>query len=66
MGGGAADRRVRRAVLEDRPHPDGLGIWAEGGRDIVFLLEYDTGSEHLPRLAGYSKGNSGPVWARAG
>jgi hypothetical protein len=34
------------------PHPDGLGIWAEDGRDIVFLLEYDTGSEHLPQLAG--------------
>ena len=24
------------------PHPDGLGIWAEGGRDIVFLLEIPT------------------------
>lgn len=36
---------------EYEPHPDGLGIWAEGGRDICFLLEYDTGSEHLPQLA---------------
>lgn len=36
---------------EYEPHPDGLGIWAEGGRDICFLLEFDTGSEHLPQLA---------------
>ena len=35
---------------EHRPHPDGLGIWAEGGRDIVFFLEYDTGTEHLRQL----------------
>ena len=39
-------------VLEVSPHPDGLGIWAENSTDIVFLLEYDTGSEHLPQLAG--------------
>ncbi|MDX6393264.1 MAG: hypothetical protein QOJ73_4327, partial [Streptosporangiaceae bacterium] len=38
--------------LDALPHPDGLGIWAEHGRDIVFLLEYDTGSEHLPQLTG--------------
>jgi hypothetical protein len=36
--------------LDALPHPDGLGIWAEHGREIVFLLEYDTGSEHLPQL----------------
>ena len=36
---------------EHSPHPDGLGIWAEGDRDICFLLEYDTGTEHLPQLA---------------
>jgi hypothetical protein len=42
----------RPGVLEVSPHPDGLGIWAEAGTDIVFLLEYDTGSEHLPQLAG--------------
>lgn len=36
---------------DPRPHPDGLGIWAEDGRDIAFLLEYDTGTEHLPQLA---------------
>ena len=34
------------------PHPDGMGIWAEDGRDIAFLLEYDTGTEHLPQLTG--------------
>jgi DNA-binding CsgD family transcriptional regulator len=38
--------------LGSLPHPDGMGIWAEGGRDIAFLLEYDTGTEHLPQLAG--------------
>lgn len=37
---------------EHRPHPDGMGIWAEDGTDIVFLLEYDTGSEHMPQLTG--------------
>ena len=34
------------------PHPDGAGTWAEDGRATSFLLEYDTGSEHLPVLAG--------------
>jgi hypothetical protein len=37
---------------DSSPHPDGTGVWAEGSRDIAFLLEYDTGSEHLPQLAG--------------
>jgi len=46
---------------EHEPHPDGLGIWAEDGRDIVFLLEYDTvtGSEHLPQLADKLPGYAG-------
>jgi hypothetical protein len=35
---------------EHNPRPDGLGVWAEGDRDIAFLLEYDTGTEHLPQL----------------
>jgi len=43
--------RMAAWELEVSPHPDGLGIWAEAGTDIVFLLEYDTGSEHLPQLA---------------
>ncbi len=34
---------------ERNPHPDGLGVWAEDGRDIVFFLEYDTGSLALAR-----------------
>lgn len=32
------------------PRPDGLGCWAEDGREITFFLEHDTGTEHLPRL----------------
>ena len=46
-------------VTGHEPHPDGLGIWAEDGRDIVFLLEFDTGTEHLrqlaDKLAGYAE-----------
>jgi hypothetical protein len=34
------------------PRPDGAGIWAEDGRATSFLLEYDTGTEHLGVLAG--------------
>jgi hypothetical protein len=34
------------------PRPDGAGTWAEDGRTVSFLLEYDTGTEHLPVLAG--------------
>jgi Replication-relaxation len=33
------------------PHPDGLGVWAEHGSEVTFVLEYDTGSEHLLQLA---------------
>jgi hypothetical protein len=33
------------------PHPDGAGTWAENGQAVTFLLEYDTGTEHLPVLA---------------
>jgi Replication-relaxation len=35
-----------------RPHPDGLGTWAQDGREVTFFLEHDTGTEHLPRLEG--------------
>lgn len=38
------------------PHPDGLGTWAEHGGEVTFVLEYDTGTEHLPRLAGKLEG----------
>jgi hypothetical protein len=34
------------------PNPDGLGTWAEAGREVTFLLEYDTGTENPSRLAG--------------
>ena len=34
------------------PRPDGLGAWAEDGREVTFFLEHDTGTEHLPRLEG--------------
>jgi hypothetical protein len=34
------------------PHPDGAGTWAQDGRRVRFLLEYDTGSENLPALTG--------------
>jgi hypothetical protein len=53
---GAAARCEHAAVrTDDRarlPHPDGAGTWAEDGRAVSFLLEYDTGTEHLPVLAG--------------
>jgi hypothetical protein len=46
----------RAAVWSDTrsrfPNPDGAGIWAQDGRQVWFLLEYDTGSESLPALAG--------------
>jgi hypothetical protein len=34
------------------PNPDGAGTWAQDGRQVRFLLEYDTGSENLPALTG--------------
>ncbi len=45
----APTRQDDRARL---PRPDGAGIWAEDGREVSFLLEYDTGTEHLGVLAG--------------
>ncbi len=30
--------------------PDGYGAWAEGGREVEFFVEYDTGTETLRRL----------------
>jgi hypothetical protein len=30
--------------------PDGYGVWAEGGRRLPFLLEYDRATERLRRL----------------
>jgi hypothetical protein len=34
------------------PNPDGAGTWAADGRQLRFLLEYDTGTENLPALTG--------------
>jgi hypothetical protein len=45
----AAVRSDDRARL---PRPDGAGTWAEDGQAVSFLLEYDTGTEHLAVLAG--------------
>ena len=43
---------ISLSALASLPQPDGLGVWAEDGREIAFMLEYDTGSEHLAQLAG--------------
>jgi hypothetical protein len=45
----AAVRSDDRARL---PRPDGAGTWAEHGRAVSFLLEYDAGTENLGVLAG--------------
>jgi hypothetical protein len=34
------------------PRPDGAGTWAQDGRQVRFLLEYDAGTENLSVLAG--------------
>jgi hypothetical protein len=34
------------------PRPDGAGTWAEDGKEVLFLLKYDTGTEHLGLLVG--------------
>ena len=48
------------------PRPDGAGMWAEDGWATSFLLEYDTGTEHLPVLAakldGYQVLAAGLAW----
>ena len=38
-------------IWDRLPRPDGAGTWAEYDRQISFLLEYDTGTEHLSILA---------------
>jgi hypothetical protein len=42
----------QRSSLSDREHPspDGVGGWTENGHETEFMLEYDTGTEHLPQL----------------
>jgi hypothetical protein len=44
---------ARRCAAEYAPHirPDGYGVWTTPSRRVPFLLEYDTGTERLLRLA---------------
>jgi hypothetical protein len=46
------DLLVAPGTWDRLPQPDGAGTWAEDGRQVSFLLEYDTGTEHLPMLSG--------------
>jgi len=46
------ERAISLSALASLPQPDSLGSWAEDGRDVVFMLEYDTGSEHSAQLTG--------------
>jgi hypothetical protein len=45
------DLLVAPGTWDRLPHPDGAGTWAEHGREVSFLLEYDLGTEHLGVLA---------------
>jgi hypothetical protein len=38
------------AAHGQRVHPDGHGVWTDGDQQVGFWLEYDTGTEALPRL----------------
>jgi hypothetical protein len=58
-------RAAARLAWESPPRPDGLGCWAEHGQQVTFMLEYDTGSEHLPQLAGKLPGYGRLAWAMA-
>jgi len=42
---------ISLSALASVPQPDGVGVWAGCGKAIAFMLEYDTGSEHLAQLA---------------
>jgi len=42
---------ISLSALASLPQPDGAGVWADGCREIAFMLEYDTGSEHQAQLA---------------
>ncbi len=45
------DASLFKLTGPDMPNPDGLGVWAAHGGEVRFLLEYDTGTEHLPQLS---------------
>lgn len=50
------------------PNPDGLGVWVQDGHETTFVLEYDTGSEHLTQLTAKlpAYGNLAQALASAG
>lgn len=48
----AVDGLLAGGIWDRLPRPDGGGTWAEDGRQVAFLLEFDLGTEHLPVLAG--------------
>jgi hypothetical protein len=39
-------------AYQPRVRPDGYGRWADGGAEVPFFLEYDTGAEQLSVLTG--------------
>jgi Replication-relaxation len=52
---GAGEYYKSRLWYRDRhdalPNPEGLGTWTEHGREVTFVLVYDTGTENMSRLA---------------
>jgi hypothetical protein len=60
--------RTFAGKVQNIVRPDGHGVWSEDGRQVGFLLEYDTGTEvHsvlTGKLAAYRKliADGGPAW----
>lgn len=57
------------AQFEGLVNPDGIGVWQQHDRRVLFALEYDRGTETLTRLAGKLDGYllletalGGPFW----
>jgi hypothetical protein len=54
----AVDGLLAGGIWDRLPRPDGAATWAEDGREVSFLLEYDLGTEHLAvlvsKLDGYA------------
>ncbi|GLL08331.1 replication-relaxation family protein [Dactylosporangium matsuzakiense] len=42
--------RVTAAAYDQRIHPDGHGVWADGGGSVGFFLELDRGTETIGKL----------------
>ncbi|WP_216897129.1 replication-relaxation family protein, partial [Nocardia alni] len=59
------DEREAAKACANIARPDGYGEWSENGRTVRFFLEYDTGTEDLPRLidklTGYRNLRSGDI-----